>query len=126
MLVQLRLFAAVMVVFVVPLANCRAEVYVFGVSLFETGNFHLATGGTQPPSPLHFEGRFSNGQAWVEHIAKAVHEPVPLPSWLGGTNFAFNGARAAGASPYLIPALTEQVASYLSRRAGPPIPTTFS
>ncbi len=68
--------------------NVRAEVYVFGDSLSETGNFYLATGGALPPSPLYFAARFSNGKAWVEHFAKAIREPVPTPSLIAGTNFA--------------------------------------
>ncbi len=98
--------------------NCRAAINVFGDSLSETGNFYLATGGTLPPSPLYFNGRFSNGKAWIEHLAMAVRQPAPTPSLIGGTNYAFNGARAAGASPYGTPELTEQVASYLFANGG--------
>lgn len=118
MIVQLRLFAAAIVIFALQLANCRADVYVFGDSLSETGNYYVASGGQLPPSPLYFNGRFSNGENWVEYVAKALREPVPLPSLPGGTNYAFNGARAKGLSPYLAPDLTEQVASYLLRSGG--------
>ncbi len=118
MRVKLKLFVAAIVILALQIANARAEVYVFGDSLSETGNFYAATGGTLPPSPLYFNGRFSNGNAWVEYFAAAVREPVPTPSLLGGTNFAFNGARAAGASPYGTPALTEQVSSFLLAGGG--------
>ena len=118
MFVQLKLFVAAMVIFALQLTNCRAEIYVFGDSLSETGNFYVATKGVVPPPPLYFNGRFSNGKAWVELFATALREPVPTPSLLGGTNFAFNGARAAGASPYRTPAVTEQVSSYLLASGG--------
>ncbi len=99
MLVQLRMFVAAIVIFALQLTDCRAEMYVFGDSLSETGNFYAVTGATGrpedalPPSPLYFNGRFSNGKAWVEYFATAVREPIPQPSVLGGTNFAFNGVR---------------------------------
>lgn len=118
MCVKLKWFVAAMVIFVLPMAAARAEVYVFGDSLSEAGNFYAASEGMLPPSPLYFNGRFSNGPAWVEYFAMAVREPVPTPSLLGGTNFAFNGARAAGASPYGTPALTEQVSSFLLASGG--------
>ena len=118
MLLQVKLFVAAMVVLALQIANCRAELYVFGDSLSETGNFYLATGGSLPPSPLYYEGRFSNGRAWVEYFALALREPVPTPSILGGTNFAFNGARAAGVSPYGTPDLTQQVSSFLAASGG--------
>lgn len=118
MRIQVKWFVAVIVAFALQITNCRAEIYVFGDSLSETGNFYVATGGALPPSPLYFDGRFSNGKAWIEHFAMAVREPVPTPSILGGSNYAFNGARASGASPYGTPDLTEQVASYLLASGG--------
>ncbi len=118
MRMQVKWFVATIVVIALQITNCRAEIYVFGDSLSETGNFYLASGGYLPPSPLYYNGRFSNGKAWVEHFAQAVQEPVPTPSILGGTNFAINGSRAAGPSPYLTPDLTEQVTGYLLASGG--------
>lgn len=115
---QVKYFVTAIVLFAVQITNCRAEIYVFGDSLSETGNFFVATGGTLPPSPLYFDGRFSNGKAWVEHFAKVVREPVPVPSILGGSDFAFNGARALGLSPYGTPDVTQQVSSYLQASGG--------
>ncbi len=118
MRVQLKSFVAAMVIFVLQITNSRAEMYIFGDSLSDTGNFYVATDGDLPPSPLYFDGRFSNGPVWVEYFARALREPVPLPSILGGTNHAVNGARAAGESPYPVPDLTEQVSSYLLASGG--------
>ncbi len=115
---QLKSFAALVIVLALQITNCRAAIYGFGDSLSETGNFYVASGGTLPPSPLYFDGRFSNGEAWVEHFAMALREPIPTPSFLGGTNAAINGARAAGDSPYGTPDLTKQVASYLLASGG--------
>lgn len=63
------------------------EIYVFGDSLSDDGNFYQATGQTIPPSQNYYEGRFSNGQVWVEYLAKDLGL-TPNPS----TNFAYGGA----------------------------------
>lgn len=120
---QAKWFVAAVIVFALQISNCRAEMFVFGDSLSETGNFYAATGGAFPPSPLYFEGRVSNGKAWVEHLARFVRQPAPTPSLLGGTNFAFIGARAAGVSAYGTPSVTEQVSSYLVASGGTADPT---
>ncbi len=56
--------------------------YVFGDSLSDPGNLFAANGGTHPPSPPYFEGRFSNGPVWTEY----------LPSSLDVVNYAVGGA----------------------------------
>ena len=98
--------------------NASAKLVVFGDSLSEAGNFFAATLGTLPPSPLYFNGRFSNGPAWIEHLAIALDEEVPLPSLMGGTNLAFNGSRASGASPYGTPDVATQVDQFLTAVGG--------
>ncbi len=100
------------------LACCHADLHFFGDSLSEAGNFSIATGGALPPAPLYFNGRFSDGPSWADYLAKALDEPTPLPSLIGGNNYAFNGARAAGASPYGTPDLVTQVESYLLANNG--------
>ncbi|EAZ92088.1 SGNH/GDSL hydrolase family protein [Crocosphaera chwakensis] len=70
-------------------ANFSA-IYGFGDSLSGTGNINQivfqATGGTQtfPPSPPYFQGRFSNGPAWIELLAQELNIPL--------VNFSFGGA----------------------------------
>ncbi len=97
---------------------CKAELVIFGDSLSDSGNFYLATGGALPPAPLYYNGRFSNGPNWTERLAAAMDEPTPLPSLIGGTNYAFNGARAVGESPYGTPDLVSQVDTYLLENGG--------
>jgi phospholipase/lecithinase/hemolysin len=113
-----RLLASMSVLFLVVASQGRADMVVFGDSLSETGNFSIVTGGALPPSPLYFNGRFSNGQVWIEQLAVALGEPVPSPSLAGGSNFAFNAARAAGTSPYGTPNVALQVESYLASNGG--------
>lgn len=99
-------------------SNCSADIYVFGDSLSDEGNFYLASGGALPPTPLYYEGRFSNGPLWTESLARLMNEPTPNPSLMGGSNYAFNGSRAAGASPYGTPDLMMQVFAFLSENGG--------
>jgi outer membrane lipase/esterase len=76
---------------------------VFGDSLSDSGRLFAITGGTQPPSPPYFAGRFSNGPVWVEL----------LPGRLGGftfspaTNFAVGGAESGTGGPL---GVTQQLA----------------
>src|SRR5262245_65385566 len=39
------------------------------------------------PLPPYFDGRFTNGPVWVEHLASHFGLSV-FPSYIGGTNFA--------------------------------------
>jgi phospholipase/lecithinase/hemolysin len=49
------------------------NLYVFGDSLSDTGNFFSATGGLIPPAILGYkEGRFSNGSVAVEQLASGL------------------------------------------------------
>jgi outer membrane lipase/esterase len=46
-----------------------SDVVVFGDSLSDNGNLYALTGGQDPLSPPYWEGRFSNGPVWIEHLA---------------------------------------------------------
>ena len=59
-----------------------SNIYAFGDSLLDTGNLFNATTSAQeffaslgvdipvqPPSPPYFEGRFSNGELWIDRLA---------------------------------------------------------
>ena len=63
--------------------------YVFGDSLSDSGNLFGLTGGTTPPSPPYFNGRFSDGPVWVESLAPALGL-----TYTQATNFAIGGAEA--------------------------------
>jgi phospholipase/lecithinase/hemolysin len=89
----------------------------FGDSLTDTGNILFGTHGAIPQSPPYFAGRFSNGPIWAEALAASLGEPALKPSLLGGLDYAFGGATAAGHGPgirSLIPNLRQQVAAYLA------------
>jgi phospholipase/lecithinase/hemolysin len=80
------------------LAASFSGLYVFGDSLSDTGNVSAFTGGVFPPFP-YVDGRFSNGDTWIDYLADDLGlTPTPVVSVLGGAvptqgiNFAFGGA----------------------------------
>ena len=91
------------------------NLYVFGDSYCDVGNVAIATGG-QRPGPMYFEGRFSNGWLWVDHIAKYLGLPLS-PSLSGGTDYAFAGAWVT-APGNGVPPVPQQVQMYLSATGG--------
>jgi phospholipase/lecithinase/hemolysin len=68
--------------------------FAFGDSLTDNGNLFAASGGTFPPSPPYFNGRFSNGPTWAETIAARF-----AAAGLVAANFAFGGANAVTNAP---------------------------
>jgi outer membrane lipase/esterase len=89
-------------------ATSFSSLTVFGDSLSDTGNVFLATGGAVPTAP-YFNGRFSDGPVWIDHLAAGLGLPAgAVPALAGGGNYAFGGARTdAGAAP--VPGLLAQV-----------------
>jgi phospholipase/lecithinase/hemolysin len=80
--------------------------FVFGDSLSDTGNAFNATGGLFPgrsqidgTSP-YFDGRFSNGDIWVDYLGKELGLKPTLYTSLSSTiptqgiNFAFGGSNS--------------------------------
>ena len=111
--------------FVTATANAAApgtaydNIIVFGDSLSDVGNDFAATGGTEPAAP-YFDGRFSNGQVWVEHLA-GVYGKTLTPSLSSGNDFAFGGAETTLDRPIgsvVIPSLKTQSISYLVAAGG--------
>jgi outer membrane lipase/esterase len=96
------------------------NLYVFGDSYCDVGNLFAATGGAVPSAP-YYNGRFSNGPIWVDHVACLLGVSL-LPSLLGGTNYAFGGAWVTAAQPLpsgaIIPSVPQQVKQYLSQHRG--------
>ena len=96
----------------------KADLVVFGDSLSDVGNTADATFGAIPSSSDgYFQGRFTNGNVWVEHLAGYLGESVPTSSRNGGKNFAHGGAQVLD-SGLLRPSLTEQVSGLGSANGG--------
>ncbi len=90
--------------------------YVFGDSYCDVGNLFVATSGAEPAAP-YYNGRFSNGPIWLDHIAGVLGVPMK-PSLMGGTNYAFGGAWVTAEQDGFIPSVPQQVALYLSQHDG--------
>lgn len=97
---------------------------IFGDSLSDVGNVHAMTGGIVPLPP-YFNGRFSNGDIWADHVARHFGLPM-IPSQRGGLNFAVGGATTEREGtvdlPFDAPVnLRQQVADYLMRYVPDPV-----
>jgi phospholipase/lecithinase/hemolysin len=77
-----------------------SEIIVFGDSLSDTGNAHIATLHGKAPSPPYYDGRFSNGPLWVDDFAAHFGLAVQ-PVLAGGSNFAVGGAKAGSSADRL-------------------------
>ncbi len=97
-----------------------SALYVFGDSYCDVGNLFLADGGTYP-GPPYYNGRFSNGRLWDEHVAGSLGLKL-TPSLAGGTDYAWGGAYVAGDQPLsgdvVIPSVFHQVVEYLNQHHG--------
>ena len=80
--------------FAVVVSSAKADnfnaLYVFGDSLSDVGNAYIASGGTTP-APPYSNGRFSNGNVWVQDVGAQLGLPVTA-SLAGGTDYAVGGA----------------------------------
>jgi phospholipase/lecithinase/hemolysin len=79
-----------------------ANIVAFGDSLSDNGNLHELTGGAFPDSS-YFEGRFSNGPVWVEHLAAQMGAELD--------DFAWGGASTGSLLPFP-PSLRAQIATW--------------
>ncbi len=95
-----------------------SDIFVFGDSLSETGNYEAAGAGALAYPPPYASGRFSNGPVWVEHLAGSLGLAVS-PSFGGGNNYAWGGARTGGQPGPLAPLdLGVQTGLFLNDVAG--------
>jgi phospholipase/lecithinase/hemolysin len=74
------------------------QLYAFGDSLSDAGNVSLATAGVIPVSPPYSDGRFTNGNVWVQDLSQMLGLPPVKASLAGGTDYAYGGAET-GATP---------------------------
>jgi len=72
-----------------------SALYIFGDSLSDSGNVAAITSPVQPgPSTAYTQGRFTNEFNYADGLAAQLGLSA-TPSLLGGTNFAFGGARTS-------------------------------
>ena len=99
-----------------PNSQPLSRIFVFGDSLSDTGNLFQLSGGYPPPP--YFQGRFSNGQVWVEQLADALG--MSIEPW---DNYAVGGATTGdlntndGLNGRLYPGLRDEIASFTATRS---------
>lgn len=94
-------------------AERPSQLFVFGDSLVDVGNINAAVGGDffNPRAAGYFTGQFSNGPNYTTLLNRNFYGESSRPSLLGGTNFAFGGARAV-ANGDGVPDLNLQLAAF--------------
>lgn len=104
------------------------RIVAFGDSLSDMGNTSASTFGIQPGSG-YWQGRFSNGNVWVERLASANGISLSR-SGSGGTNWSFGGAETGTGTFGLLfiqlPNIREQVTRYLNTNPAITSQTLFS
>lgn len=112
-----------------------SNLFVFGDSLSDTGNNAAVIDsgmtpyppGTRTTTPIsspafipdfpYASNRYSNGPVWVEGLAAGLGLSAQ-PSLLGGTNFAFGGARSGPLGSPFPYSLLDQTQSFLGATGG--------
>lgn len=94
-------------------AERPSQLFVFGDSLVDAGNINAAFGSDafNPRAAGYFPGQFSNGPNYTTLLSRNFYGSSVRPSLLGGTNFAFGGARAV-ANGDAVPDLNLQLAAF--------------
>lgn len=93
---MLRYLALAAVITAAPAAAITAPsaIYVFGDSLVDAGNVDAAVGDKYNPRAAGYApGRFTNGPDYTDLLSQNLYGKYLTPSLLGGTDFAFGGAR---------------------------------
>lgn len=116
-----RIFALIVSMFLIFTQSSYAttidKIIVFGDSLSDNGNIYSLTTNAKkaiplipiiPKNPPYYDGRFSNGLVWIEHVAKQMNVKLE--------NYAYGGSWAESAvdSWLVVPfGLDMQVSYYL-------------
>lgn len=86
------------------LAGKYSALYAFGDSLSDAGNIWTASGHLTPAAPYD-QGRYSNGNVWVQDLSVALGLGALAPSLAGGTDYAFGGAETGQTAVHTVSAL---------------------
>jgi phospholipase/lecithinase/hemolysin len=69
-----------------------STIYAFGDSLSDAGNDYILSLHVLPTPFIYDNGRFSNGNTWVQDLSKELGLGALKPSLSGGHDFAYGGA----------------------------------
>lgn len=92
------------------------RIVAFGDSFSDVGNVFRASNHTEPPPPVYFRGRYSNGRNYVDFIGQNLNVSVSTSNvyaWGGATT---SNALVPGFSTFLnrtVPSVEDQVQRYL-------------
>lgn len=87
------------------------NIVVFGDSLSDNGNLYEYMQHQLPLSPPYYEGHFSNGPVWVEHLLNLYFPEKPAQHLL---NYAFGGAGVSeDPNTEMLFTLNHEIDSYL-------------
>ena len=93
----------------------KNNLLVFGDSLSDMGNAKNSILNV-PDVPPYWQGRFSNGQVWIEYVSQSYGLATTIGSGTEpGDNRAFGGSQTgAGFSYLLLPNVGTQISNYLT------------
>lgn len=80
-----RCFAAVAILLCTSAYAAFDRIVLFGDSLSDNGNLYSFTLHYMPSNPPYYQGRFSNGPTWVEHVARSMHVELEDNAYGGAT-----------------------------------------
>lgn len=89
------------------------HIVFFGDSLTDNGNLYDHDFGVLPSSNTYYQGRFSNGPTWAEHVANYFHDDTNNNYAVGGETVYLHNP-FAGYLPY---SLTLSIDSYIAHTA---------
>jgi phospholipase/lecithinase/hemolysin len=97
-------------------------IYAFGDSLSDAGNIATATLGVLPVNSVYSDGRFTNGNVWVQDLATNLGLPIPKASLLGGTDYAYGGAETGPTPVHTVNPtdLPSQLGQFVANVPSPP------
>jgi len=93
-----------------------SSIIVFGDSLVDAGNIDAAVGSDlyNPKAKGYYPGRFTNGFDYTDLLNERLYGHALTPSLLGGTDYAFGGARIVNDGD-AVPDLAAQVGFYFAK-----------
>lgn len=101
--------AAALILTALPaMAGPYSEIFVFGDSVVDAGNGQQLM-GWNPASQGYYNGRFSDGPVYTDVLYRSLFGTDMTASLLGGTNYAYGGARVKGG---FLPDLVSQIDAF--------------
>jgi len=99
-------------------AAAISNLYVFGDSTVDAGNFLSFSGGSTPGAAQGYvNGRWTNGLNYADLLSLALFGAPTTASAMGGNNYGIGGARVV-TDPNSLPDMAAQIAAYAAVSGG--------